>query len=263
MRAFWIITRLSIRRHLTYRAATWAGLITNLFFGLLRAAVLLAVLGARPELEGVTAQDAITFSALTQGVIAFLSIFGWYELMNSVHTGQVSGELLKPIGLFRNWLAVDLGRALVAFILRGVTIVLIYALFVPITTPPSVLHWLALLVSLLFAWYISFAWRFIVNLAAFWTPNALGVGRFAFGLTWVLSGFFMPLRFYPDWFIALCNATPFPAMVNTVVEIYLGLVDGWAMLNLILQQAFWAAALYIVAQFVLRAGVRRLVIQGG
>src|SRR5690606_8705023 len=108
---FWTITWQSIRRHLTYRAAAWAGLITNVFFGILRAAVLLALLGTRTELDGVTPQDAVTFSALTQAVIAFLSIFGWYELMNSVHTGQVSGDLLKPVSLFRYWLAVDLGRA--------------------------------------------------------------------------------------------------------------------------------------------------------
>ncbi|MEX1018180.1 MAG: ABC-2 family transporter protein [Litorilinea sp.] len=263
MRIFWIITWHSIRRHLTYRAAAWAGLITNIFFGILRAAVLLALLGARAELAGVTAQDAITFTALTQAIIAYLSIFGWYELMNSVHTGQVSGDLLKPLGLFRYWLAVDLGRAGVALLLRGCTIMLIYAAFVPITTPPTPAHWLALAVSLSLAWYISFAWRFIVNLAAFWSPNAAGVGRFAFGITWVLSGFFLPLRFYPDWFIALCNATPFPAMVNTVIEIYLGLVHGQAMLYLLAQQVVWAIALYIAAQLILRAGIRRLVIQGG
>jgi ABC-2 type transport system permease protein len=263
MRLFWIITGLSIRRHLTYRAAAWAGLATNLFFGVLRAAVLLALLGSRTEIEGINAQDAITFSALTQAIIAYLSIFGWYDLMNTVHSGQIANDLLKPIAYFRYWLAIDLGRALVALLLRGVTILVIYALFVPITTPPTPAHWLALCVALALAWFVSFGWRFIVNLAAFWSPNALGIGRFAYGIAWVFSGFFMPLRFYPEWFRAICNATPFPAMVNTVVEIYLGLVEGWALLYLLAQQAAWAVLLYVAAMLIMRAGVRRLVIQGG
>jgi ABC-2 type transport system permease protein len=263
MHIFWLITWVSIRRHLTYRAAAWAGLVTNLFFGLLRAAVMLALMGARPELEGISTQDAITFTALTQAIIAYLSIFGWYDLMNSVHTGQVSSDLLKPLAYFRHWMAIDLGRALVALVLRGFTIMVIYALFVPITLPPTPWHWLALLITLGFSWYIGFAWRFIVNLSAFWTPNALGIGRFAFGLSWVLSGFFLPLRFYPDWFVAFCHATPFPSMINTVIEVYLGLVDGWALVRLLLQQAMWAVILYLAAQWILRAGVRRLVIQGG
>lgn len=35
MRLFWEIVALAIRRQLTYRAAIWAGLATNVFFGLL------------------------------------------------------------------------------------------------------------------------------------------------------------------------------------------------------------------------------------
>lgn len=263
MHAFRHIVLLSIRRHITYRAATWAGLATNLFFGALRAAVLLGLLGARNELEGMNAEQIITYTGLTQALIALFSIFGWYEIMNNVHSGQISGDLLKPLGLYRYWLAVDMGRAAIALFLRGVSVMLIYALFVPITLPPTPLHWVGLLVSLVLAWQISFSWRFIVNLSAFWTPNAIGIGRFAFGLSTILSGFLLPLRFFPDWFIALCNATPFPSMVNTVVEIYLGLVDGPAMLQLIGLQIFWAGALYLVAWYVMRAGVRRLVIQGG
>jgi ABC-type uncharacterized transport system permease subunit len=45
LRIFWEIVRRAVQRQLTYRAATLAGLATNLFFGLLRAAVLLALRG--------------------------------------------------------------------------------------------------------------------------------------------------------------------------------------------------------------------------
>ena len=44
-----------------------------------------------------------------------------------------------------------------------------------------------------------------------------------------MSGFFMPLRFMPDWFVRLCDLTPFPSMVNTIVEMYLGLLKGPAL----------------------------------
>ena len=45
MRLFWEVVRRSFRRHLTYRAAALAGLVTNIFFGLVRAAVLVAHTG--------------------------------------------------------------------------------------------------------------------------------------------------------------------------------------------------------------------------
>jgi ABC-2 type transport system permease protein len=263
MRLFWEIVKLSFRRHLTYRAAALAGLVTNFFFGMLRASVLIALYGTRREVAGISLAGAITYTALSQAVIAVLSMFSWYEVMNSVHSGDVASDLLKPMDYFSFWLAQDLGRALVSLLLRGLTIMVAYALFVGITLPQSGGQWLALGMALGLGWLISFAWRFLVNLAAFWTPNALGVGRFAFVSSWFLSGFLMPIRFFPAWFVWLAHLTPFPHTVNTLIEVYLGVLTGPALMRALLAQLLWAMALIVAGQLVLRAGVRRLVIQGG
>lgn len=263
VRLFWALAQRSFTRQLTYRAATLAGLATNLFFGFLRVAVMTALYGARTEVAGMDLPAAITFTGLAQAVIAYLSIFGWYDLMRSVSSGEVAADLLRPLGYFRYWMAVDLGRALVAFLLRGVTIMVLYALFFAITFPTTVGQWLALIIAFGLSWWLSFAWRFLVNLAAFWTPNALGVGRFAFGIAWVLSGFFMPLRFFPGWFQTLCHFTPFPSMVNTTLEIYLGLLTGSALLWALAMQIGWIVILTGICQLTLRAGIQKLVIQGG
>ena len=122
---------------------------------------------------------------------------------------------------------------------------------------------MGLVLTLIMAGLVSFAWRFLVNLSAFWTPNALGIGRFAFGLSQFLSGFMLPLRFFPDWFNHLCALTPFPSMINTVVEVYLGVVKGPDMWLAILTQAGWFLGLALLAQLVMRLGIRTLVIQGG
>lgn len=262
-RLLWEMVRRSFQRQLTYRAATLAGLATNFFFGLLRVAVMVALYGARTEVAGLDLNDAITYTGLAQAVIAYLSIFGWYDLMRSVSSGEVAADLLKPLSYFRYWLALDLGRATVAFLMRGLTIMLFYALVFDITIPQGITQWGALVITLLLSWVLSFAWRFLVNLAAFWTPNALGVGRFAFGIAWVLSGFFMPLRFFPAWFQTFCHFTPFPSMVNTVMEIYLGLLTGSALAWALAVQLFWIVVLVTICQVTLRAGVRKLVIQGG
>jgi ABC-2 type transport system permease protein len=138
-----------------------------------------------------------------------------------------------------------------------------YAVFFPIVLPKSVGQWLALLVTLVLSLLVSFSWRFLVNLTAFWTPDARGIGRLAFSLSWFLSGFLMPLRFFPDWFVRLCDLTPFPAMINTVLEVYLGLLTGAELLKALGIQLLWIVILAALGQFVMRAGVRKLVIQGG
>ena len=263
MRLYWELVKLSVQRALTYRTANVAGMITNLFFGFLRVSVMMALYGARTEVQGITLQAAITFTGLSQVILSFLWLFGWWDLMKTVNSGDVATDLLRPFDVFRFWMAQEVGRSLVNVVLRGVPIMVAYALFFELATPATAEQWLAFALALAFAFVISFAWRFLVNLSAFWTPNAVGVGRFAFTLSMFLSGFFMPLRFFPDWFVTMCNLTPFPAMVNTPMEVYLGVLRGPELLAALAWQVVWCVILVGVCYAVLRAGVRRLVIQGG
>jgi len=148
-------------------------------------------------------------------------------------------------------------------LVRGMAIMVAYAVVFEITTPADWRQWLLLALSLGMSWLVSFSWRFLVNLAAFWTPDARGIGNLAFGLSWFLSGFLMPLRFFPQWFVRLCKLTPFPSTVNTVVEVYMGVLSGPEVARALLAQLLWVVLLFAACQLVLRAGVRRLVIQGG
>lgn len=263
MRLFWEIALRSFRRHLTYRAATIAGLITNFGFGWLRVSVLLALYNGRSTVEGITVSGLYAYVALTQAVITYLAFFGWGDLMNSVYTGEVGTDLLKPMNYFRYWMAQDAGRALVGFLLRGVVIMLLFSLAFPMTYPKSLGQWLALAVAIILSWLVSFTYRFLLNLAAFWTPNAKGIGRFGYVICWFFSGFLMPLRLFPDWVQTLANWTPFPHMLNTVVEIYIGTLQGTAVWQALFLQAIWALGLAIVGQLLLKTAVRRLVILGG
>lgn len=260
---FWEITKRSYQRYLTYRAATLAGLVTNFFFGILRASILVALYGTQTEVEGISLQAVITYAAMTQAVIGYLSLFSWFDLMITVYTGEIATDLLKPMSFIGYWMARDLGRAAVQLIFRGLIVMAGYALLFDLTWPQGTYQWLVLGAAMIFSWMISFLWRFLVNLAAFWTPNARGILRFFFVFSWFFSGFLMPLRFFPDWVIKLSYLTPFPHMLNTVVEVYLGVLQGPDLFQALVFQVFWIAALLLAAQLTLRAGVRRLVILGG
>lgn len=263
MRLFLRIVRLSFQQQLTYRTVIWSGLATNFFFALLRVSTLIALYNGAPDVNGLPLRGAVTYVAVSQGMIAFLFLFGSWDVMNSVYTGSISADLLKPLSLFSLWMARDLGRSLVNLLLRGLLLMAIFSIFYPIQVPATLEQWLALPIVLALGWVVSYAWRFMVNLAALWTPDARGIGRIAFLLMNLFSGFLMPLRLYPDWFANLCRWTPFPALFNTSLEVYLGILTGSQLWLALLNQLFWAAALSLLAWLVLSAGVRRLVIQGG
>jgi len=263
MRVFWELAILAFQRQLAYRSAHLAGLVTNFFFGLLRAAVLIALYGAREEVAGYTVTMAITFTGLSQAMIGHLSLFSWSDVMRSIYSGEIASDLLKPMGFFSYWLAQDAGRALAAFLMRSVTIMFAYAIFFNITIPKKIESWAALVAALFLSWLVSFSWRFLVNLAAFWTPNAIGIARLLFGFSWVLSGFFMPLNYFPNWFQQIAYATPFPSMIFTVIQVYLENLSGFQLLQALMSQVLWFFILLALIQVVLRAGIRQLVVQGG
>jgi ABC-2 type transport system permease protein len=263
MRLFWELIRTSFRLQLTYRTANLAGLATNFFFGMLRAAVLIALYGEQEQVSGLSLAAAITYTGLSQATIGFLSFFGWWEVMQSVYSGDIAADLLKPMRYFFYWLARDLGRAAASLLVRSATIMVAYALIFDITLPQRIGQWALVALTLMLSFLASFEWCFLVNLAAFWTPEARGIGRLGFSFSWFLSGFIMPLRLFPPWFERIAKWTPFPSMVNAIVEIYMGVLTGPEIVRTLLIQALWVGLLFVASQVVLHAGVRRLVIQGG
>lgn len=263
MNTYLALIRMAFQRQFTYRTAALAALSTNAFFGALRAYVLVALYGARPAVAGYSLPAAITYTGLTQALIGFIALWGWWDLVRSIRTGDIASDLSRPVNFIAYWGAQDIGRGAAQLLMRGIPMMLLYALVYPILLPPSVAHWLALTVSLVLALAVSFAWRFLYSLMAFWSSDATGIARFASTLTLFLSGFLMPVAFMPDWMVTLMRLTPFPAMVNTPIEIYLGIVNGPELLFALLEQAVWTVILLAVARMVLASGVRKLVIQGG
>lgn len=263
MIAFFATIRTSFRRQLTYRAANLSGLATNLMFAFFRAAVLIALFNEKNVVNGLTIQGAITFAGITQALIGFLSFFHWYDVMHTINEGRIGADLLKPMNFFTYWLGVDLGRALGSFLIRSLPLFLIFMFFYKITLPVSFFQWLIFLLSILLSELISFGWRFLVNLAAFWSPNALGIGRFAFGLSWIFSGFFMPLDLFPDWLAKFSRLTPFGASVYLPIEIFIKNLNAGELLQIVSIQIFWVLFFILIDQLVLSRGVRKLVIQGG
>ena len=263
MYAFLATIKTSFRRQLTYRAANLSGLFTNLMFGFFRAAVLIALYQEQTSVNGLTIRGAITYAGLTQALIGYLSFFHWYKLMHTVYDGRVGSDLLKPINYFFYWFGIDIGRALGSLIIRGIPLFLVFSLFYDTVLPGSFLQWAAFSLSLVFALIISFSWRFLVNLASFWTPNALGIGRFAFGLSWTFSGFYFPFALFPDWLANFSRLTPFGASVYIPIQVFIGNIQGGALLEGLLIQIFWILILLALDRFILSQGIRKLVIQGG
>jgi ABC-2 type transport system permease protein len=262
VRVDWEIAKRGWGRYAAYPGATVAGAFTNTIFGFIQAYVLLAVYRHRTDVGGYNAADTVTYVWLAQALIMTVFIFGWNELALRIRDGSIATDLARPLDPQRYWLAFDLGRAPYHFLFRGVPPFIIGALVFPLHYP-SPLDAFAFLVSLVLAVVVSLAFRFLYNSAAFWLLDFRGILTMSLVLSLFFSGMIMPLPFFPGWLRTLAHTLPFASVLQFPIDIYLGKRHGLTLAGTFAEQAAWALALLALGRLALRAGTRKLVVQGG
>lgn len=263
MRLWWEVARRGFRRYATYRWATFAGVFTNTIFGFMRAYVLIALFVAVPQLAGYDRTDAMTYTFLVQGLIMPLYLWGWLEIAETVQTGQIATDLYRPLDYQLYWLFQDLGRALYHALLRGIPPFLIAALVFEMRLPEHGVTWVAFVLSAALAVVVSFALRFMVNLSAFWIIDVRGVHALGAAVWTGLSGFVIPIAFFPDVARTIVYSLPFVAMVELPINVFLERARGAELLATLAVQATWAVVLLSCGRLMLARATRKLVLQGG
>jgi ABC-2 type transport system permease protein len=254
------LCRAGFRRYSTYRQAVVAGLATNTVFGFMRCAVLLTVFAGSAQVAGYDPSRTVTFVWLGQGLLAVVLLWGNSDFGERVRSGDVAVDLLRPVDLQAALLAEDLGRAGFALLTRFTVPLLIGLAFFDLTLPGSALRWAAFGLSVLLAVLVSFAIRFLLNLAAFWLLDWRGLVTLYGAVSSLLAGLVIPIAFFPAWARVAIWATPFPAIIQAPVDIAIG--QG-AVPLLLAHQLVWTGCLFAAGRVVLARALRRLVIQGG
>jgi ABC-2 type transport system permease protein len=121
--------------------------------------------------------------------------------------------------------------------------------------------WFSLSVGL--AVWLSFGLRFLYNVAAFWLLDQRGVGALVSITAIFLSGFLVPLNYFPDGVRLVVTWLPFAGMLQVPIEVLLGKLDGAALTSALAFQAGWALILLAADRLLLALAVRKVIIQGG
>ncbi|MFC6564151.1 ABC transporter permease [Actinoplanes utahensis] len=261
---FGALVVMGFRRWSTYRLAALAGAFANTVFGLIRANVTVAVVGvAGGVVAGYDAREVATYVWVGQALLGSIYIFQWTDLAMRIRSGDIAIDLGRPVDPQIAYLAADLGRAAFDLIPRGALPLLVGALVTGLVLPASPLPYLLGVVSLVLAVVISFACRWLVNLAGFWLLDLRGPMATYLVAVSVLNGLIVPVSWFPAWLQTLAAWTPFPSMLQTPIDVFTARAEGTQALSVIVVQSAWAAALLLLGQVVYRRGARRLVVQGG
>ena len=260
------LARAGFRRYSTYRQATIAALFTNTVFGFLRCYVLLAAAAANPGplTGGYTAEQLVLYTWASQGLIGVVALWGWTELADRIRTGDVVGDLIRPIHPILSYLYTDLGRAAHAALTRFLVPVAVGALFFSSYVPRRPETYPLFLVSVLLAVLVCFAARFLVNAVGYWLLDVRGVVMAWTVATSLLAGLAFPVHFVPGWLpVLVWVATPFPSMQQAPLDVLVERGSSLTLLAEVAGQVAWAAVLLALCWYVQRRATAKLVIQGG
>jgi ABC-2 type transport system permease protein len=239
-----------------------ANLLMYLLYWLVSPVVYLAVWTAvadnQGDVNGLTANDFVTYYLTLLIVDTLTSDITLHLLAYKIQDGTLSGELLKPIhpiltGTLVNNLAF---KALTVIALIPVWLglcLLVRPDFGAVTAPALLLAVPA--VALGFA--ISFLLGAALTCLAFWTTRIYSIAEFYWAVVVLFSGQFVPLELMPPFIQDVAQFLPFQLLKYFPVQLVLGKLPAEVIARDFALGLVWLGVSLAVFHLVWRSGLKR------
>jgi ABC-2 type transport system permease protein len=253
----------AFRRQLIYRWANLAGLLTNIFFGAIFSYLIIALYHARPVVAGYDVLDTVRYTWLVQAMIMVMLPFGWYDLMQTIPTGEVITDLSKPCDFYLYWFSREIGRACYYLLFRGIPTYTAGTILFNLGFPGNTQTWLAFALTMPLGAMLGIAYRYLYNIVAFWLIEARAVATLAGTIALFFTGSFVPLPFFPPWLRNLALWLPFSGLMNVPAETLLGKIIGGSLWLEVARQVAWLILLTCLVRWITAHATKRVIVQGG
>lgn len=212
---------------------------------------------------GITRDDMITYMTIALLLDIVYGVNGAYVVREKIREGNIAIDFMRPISIPLSVFADTLGQTLFA-LLECVPALLIALLIVRIHPPVSLLAVFGFAAALALGFVVNYFIDLVMATITFWTMEIFGVQIMVQFISSLLSGSLVPLYFFPQgWLQNALFASPFAALYNAPLSIWIGKYQGPQIAMALGLQAFWAVAFGLFALWLWRVGERKVVIQGG
>ncbi|MCZ6633752.1 MAG: hypothetical protein O7G87_10120 [bacterium] len=263
LKAYGSVFGARFRTLLQYRAAAIAGFGTQLFWGFIRIMIFDAFYRSSTAVQPMTFEQIVTYIWLGQALLMLLPFNADGDVAGMVRSGNVVYELVRPLNLYFFWYSRAVAQRTAPGLLRALPMFIVAGLFFGLQAPPNLASTCAWMLATLGAILLSSAITNLMTISLLWTISGQGVGIILNSATWLLSGQYVPLPFFPDWCQPILNVLPFRNVIDVPFRFYMGHIPPEEIFIFFPIQIAWTVALILLGQFVLSHGVKRLVVQGG
>lgn len=256
---FFVLARKTYARNLQFRSAHLVHNIASAIFGFIYISIWTGI-GSDSSLGEYGVAGMATYVAFNQASL-WLSAFATngLGLEQSVRTGQIAIELMRPANLYYHLMAKEWGNLFYQFFYKSVPIYLLYWLVLPLQVPTSVATWGWTAVALLFAAYITIALNFLIGAAAMLTTESRWLYWLNYAFSTLLSGFLIPIEWLPQWLHFISMHSFYPYLLYIPSRMHLGMESPLALLGAL----WWALGFTIACLLALKLMRRHVEVQGG
>lgn len=265
LRKYLTMVLVSTQDALAYRATAVVWMLVDFVPSVVMILVWQAAYGERPDIEGYTLPEMVTYYLLTGMIAGALTSHAEFTMNWEIREGRLTPQLTKPI----SYPVAVMGREtgwLVAKSLVGLPVfaLLIYLFRDHVVVPElSLVGWVGFVVVFVLAYLILSLIGACLGCISLWTVESGGIFELWWSVGGVLTGSLLPLELLPGVLRGAAYVMPHRWAGYFPVRVLLGKVSDAEIWLGVLAQAAWVAALCVVLAVAWRLGTRKYEGWGG
>ena len=267
MRAYWSFFKIRFINGLQYRAAAYAGIVTQFAWGFMYIMLYHSFYRSNPGAASMDISELSTYIWLQQSFIAlFMTWFLDNEIFNAISSGNVAYEVSRPLNIYNMWFVKSCATRVSKAMLRCFPILLLASLLpesYKFNVPASVQSFMLFLIAVVLGTIVVVGYNMLIYIFTFFTISSMGVRMTMVMIADFFAGGLVPLPLLPDNLTKYIYLSPFAGMQNTPFRIYTGGIPGNEAVRAIILQLFWATALILFGKLIMRKAMKKVIVQGG
>jgi ABC-2 type transport system permease protein len=270
LRKYLRIFRVSLIERLAYRGdfffATilrFLPMVTTIL--LWRAVYIGAAEAGRTDLAGFNYEDMIAYLLLTHISRMFSSMPGLAaSIARDIRDGSLKKYLLQPLDMLGYLLAYRVAHKVAYIATTALPYAGLFAVCAGFFTHlPDAPTFGVYVLSLLLAFVIGFHFEACIGAVGFWLLEVSSLLYVINTLNYFISGHMFPIDLLPPAWATVLKALPTQYMAYFPAAVFLGKIQGAALVNGLLGGLAWAAGLVLLSRLLYRFGLRRYSAYGG
>ena len=257
------VYKVQILKSLAYKFDVYGNIIMQTIIMIATAFFWKALFKNAESMGGVSVDTMLTYTVISSMISVVLITNVEWRITESVQTGAIAIDLMRPVNIFGVFFAENLGSVTALFFQNLLPIFIIGSLFIKLPAPRSAFEFMLFLISLVLAFFINWYLSVIFGMFSFKVIEMSALIQVKKHLVRLLSGSMIPLWFFPNWLRSVLEILPFPYIYQLPLSIYVGHYTSESLVRGLVIQILWVMALFLIETRLEKQAIKHVMVQGG